>query len=310
MGTWGIGLYQNDVASDLKADFADWVRLPWPRDRLVRELASHIGVDLDATSLDADQTAFWLVIADQFHAYGIEDEEVFARAHALIADGTDLRLMEELEMSPADLRNRAQALDALASKWLQPPKRKKTIRPLTPEPLLLQAGDLIAYPTMHWNARYKPITADDIKNYRFEPDATNVFVVLATQHVFHGYFARYFIAPLLMFHSDGVPTVEDCMICYFICECHIPEKTFNAVGGWADITKRDLSFIEGSKIGSIALNGAKVTEHFPALERERGEHNYTKLGYLHMQHSIWNNRVRVSAWGAYGDELESFVVGS
>ena len=116
---------------------------------------------------------------------------------------------------------------------------------------------------MNGSARTEPLYSRDKETYRFEPDATNVFVVLATQNVFHDMFARYFIAPLLCFYSQGEPELEVVKICFFITETHVGLRTFHPVGGWGDIRKKDLKFIEGRKIGNVRVDQDRVCRAFP-----------------------------------------------
>lgn len=311
MGAWGTGLYQNDFAADLKADFKMWVGMPWDRDRLLAELQAHFQIEADAPIEDADQSAFWLAVTDLFHQYGLDYADTHQKALAVIDDGTDLRLLEELEMSPADLRRRAKMLQELKAKWASPAEKPRKIKPLKKEPLLLAEGDLIAYPTMNGSARHEPLGTEAAARYAFEPDATNVFVVLATQHVFHDMFARYFIAPLLCFQDPGQePNLEIVKICFFICESHPAFRSFNPVGGWAEIRKKDLSFIEGRKIGNVRLNQTMLAEHFEALEAGRGQLTYARLGCLNMDFNIWSDVIRASAWCRLGeiDDLGSFLL--
>lgn len=311
MGTWGPGLYQNDTAADIRSDFKLWVGMPWTPARLVEELAKEYQIPLDGTCDADDHTAFWLVLADQFHAYGLDHGDVFRTARRVIEDGTDIRILRELEMSEADLRRRAKSLDALTAKWRDPPAKIRKIKPLKQEPLVLAEGDVVAYPAMNFCARQDPVLAHNPDTYRFEPDAMNVFVVLATEHVFHGMFARYFIAPLLLFGGDDPPALKDTMICFFICETHIAFRAFNPVGGWAEIRKKDLAFIDAQKIGSVDLNHERIAEHFPDLEERRGQMSYAGLGFLQIEWSPWSDMVRGSAWNRFGeiDDFASFLAG-
>ena len=70
IGSRGRGVSQNDTASDLKADIGDGLRLPWPPERQVADLAAQSGIDPAMACEDADQAAVWLVLADRFHAHG------------------------------------------------------------------------------------------------------------------------------------------------------------------------------------------------------------------------------------------------
>ena len=140
MGAWGTGLYQNDNASDLKDDFKLWVGMPWSQDRLLAELMKHYGIKPEAACAEADESGFWLAVMDLFHQYGIDHALPREKALALIDSGTDLRLMEELEMEPGDLRRRAKLLDTLKEKWAAPPKTLKKIKPFKKRTAVVGGG--------------------------------------------------------------------------------------------------------------------------------------------------------------------------
>ncbi|MFN8040921.1 MAG: hypothetical protein U0Q07_17025 [Acidimicrobiales bacterium] len=143
MGAWGAGLYANDAALDLKAAVSAVCRLPRSGDQLVDLLLEMHPEAADPD--DEDRTTFWLVVADLLQKKGIESR---ARAEALviIADGSDLAMLEALEMSPSDLRKRAKVLAGLGERLAEPPvpKPRKTLA--APQPLLLAPGEVYAYP--------------------------------------------------------------------------------------------------------------------------------------------------------------------
>ncbi|MEO1492686.1 MAG: hypothetical protein AAFV19_11090 [Pseudomonadota bacterium] len=307
MGAWGTGLFSNDTAADLRDDFKLYAGLPWPPEKLTEVLAEQYGVPPEGPYDDADQTGFWLALADLYHAYRIDVPEVFEKARAVIADGSDLALLRELDMSNADLKRRAQLLDGLPAKWSTPPEKPKKIKPLKPEAEILAAGDLVAYPTMSGDARRKPYLSQEIETYRFEQDATNVFIVLAVERVFHDMFVKYFIAPLVMFGRDEAPALSECIQCYFMCEIHVSMRTFEPVGDWASISKRDLNFMGGRKIANVPLNVERVETFFPALPRYRGQWRHGSLDLLRTSHTVWDDVVRCGMWGELEDNLSSFI---
>ncbi len=206
MGSWGIGLYGNDTASDLKAGFAELVRLPVGGDELLEKLLEAYPAGRDPE--DEDYTGSWLALADLFHAYGLDHPEVFARAFEIVESGADLAALRALEMSEADLRKRARVLDRLAEKWRAPnpkPRARRVIE--APEPLLLESGACLAYPTQKGNAANAVLPAARLAK-TFRPDGWGAFVVLATARR-HGYFACYLVARLHL-RSAGKPTLDEC----------------------------------------------------------------------------------------------------
>ncbi len=206
MGNWGPGLYSNDLSLDLKAVFAELVRLPFAADELLQKLLQAFPAGCDTA--DEDYTHFWLTTADLFHGYGLSHDEVFDTAERIISSGTDLKLNRELDMSEADLRKRARALDKLAPKWRTPHPKPKARRSLSsPEPLLFEPGDCVIYPTQKGNAVGAHLSAAEIKK-SFAPDGWGAFVVFATARR-HGFFACYLVARLFLNTADR-PTLDDC----------------------------------------------------------------------------------------------------
>ena len=307
MGTWGTGLYQNDNAADLKAEFKLYAGLELSPDALLRTLAERAGVLLEEPCEDADASAFWLAMADQYHAHGLEHPMVFERAIGLIDDGTDITLQTELGLSPADQTRRARVLAELREKWAHPPRKIRKIKRLKPEPFLMQIGEVLTYPTMATDARYKPLGTIDIANYAFKPDAVNAFVVLGTHRVFHGTFARYFIAPLVMFYEHSLPTLETCQESFFLCECNFPLRSFRSVSAWCEISKRDLALIEAKSIGCLDLSADRVGALFPDVLTPPESPYQGRLGILANTRCVFDETARGVYWGSHEDTLGSLV---
>ncbi len=249
MGAWGTGLYQNDFAADLKADFADWVAVSPTLDAAIETLRSRAGAD--AEPVDADSSAFWLVLADLLHAHGLEHPDVFGRVHRMIDDGLDLRFLEELEMSPGDLRARAKVLEKLKEKWSVPPKRVKKIPVLKQEPFIMTAGGIYTYPAMDGNARYEPLGSIAKARYRFEPDAENAFLCLNTARVHFDTEARYFVIPLALMYEHGPVTLEDCREASFVIACNLYMRSFEPLGGWTSMSRKDFRLIGATLLGEV-----------------------------------------------------------
>lgn len=78
MGTWGPGLYSNDMAADLRPMVSGALKLPLPIDDIVDLIARQepeIALDPD----DEDHTAFWLVVADLVWKSGDRSERALPR---------------------------------------------------------------------------------------------------------------------------------------------------------------------------------------------------------------------------------------
>ena len=145
MGTWGPGLYSNDIAKDLKSTITAVARLPFNTDELVDIIASSFP-EAANDSDDDDYTTFWLVLADQFHRKGISHPDLFHRAMDIVDSGKDLNAPSITEMGAADQRKREKALNKLRNQLTQPapPKTRKTLS--KPQPLILKIGDVVTFP--------------------------------------------------------------------------------------------------------------------------------------------------------------------
>jgi hypothetical protein len=146
MGTWGVGLYADDMAKDLQASARAVLRLPLEEDRLVEILCD--GEAAAARDPDnEDHTIFWLVLADQFEKKGVACAQVRERALAIIDGGADLAMLERRGMAPGGLRKRGALLQELRGRLLAAPavsRPRATLR--EPQPFVFDIGGAYAYP--------------------------------------------------------------------------------------------------------------------------------------------------------------------
>lgn len=203
MGTWGVGLYQCDDASDLRDDFREVVRAPWDGDRLLA-WAREAYPDVDG------QADVPLALADLFWAYGIEQNEVRETALALVDSGADLEAKRALGMSDRDLKKRSVMLDELAAKWRSPNPKPRDRRMLKePQPFLLTPGDCVTYPVSIGRVRNPYVSpAREERFYEtcpWEQDGWAAAIVLACTHRFQT-FARYLVA-VLRYDGDVAPSI-------------------------------------------------------------------------------------------------------
>ena len=143
MGAWGPGLYSDDFALDLRATLTAVCRLPIDGDEIVQLLS-----DLEPAALtpdDEDYATFWLVVGDQLHRRGIASQAP-ARAIAIIDDRSNLEMLEQLGMSAAELKKRQRNLEKLRRTLSNPlpEKQRKTLS--RPQPLLMERGQIYAFP--------------------------------------------------------------------------------------------------------------------------------------------------------------------
>lgn len=206
MGTWGPGLYANDLGKDLKSTIASVVRLPLEPAELMQLLAEAFPGPSSQAG-DEEYSTFWLVVADQLQKKGIQATEAFQRAIEIIDSGSDLACPERLEMSAADRRKREKVLLDLRLRLVQPPPAKKRKTLTKPEPLLMRAGEIIAYPVYRDGRAANPYFAE-----RKNPsEGWGAAIILRSEHVF-GYLACYWaLVCATRFALDDKPTKDQLM---------------------------------------------------------------------------------------------------
>lgn len=119
MGAWGVGLYSDDLAADLRGDlreyFGDGLSAVEAVDRLMAEYASSVD--------DPDEgPVFWLAIADTGWKLGRLDDRARHRALEIIDNGQDLSRWPDAP----DRRKRETVLAKLrAQLFARPPAAKR-----------------------------------------------------------------------------------------------------------------------------------------------------------------------------------------
>ena len=146
MGVWGTGLYSGDFAMDLRSTVGAFVRLPFDTDRLVDILCETEPAAANDPR-NEEHTTFWLVLADQFAKRGISSGRVSEKAIGIIGAAEDSAMLEKLGMNPADIRKRRRLLEDVRARILAAPIHKPRTVLKKPQPLLMDRGDVVAYPT-------------------------------------------------------------------------------------------------------------------------------------------------------------------
>jgi hypothetical protein len=190
MGTWGVGLYSNDDAQDLRSAIRAVCQLPYDGNELVELLAGLNPEVLDQKN--EGHSTFWLVIADQFQRRGIRSV-ARERALEIIAAGTDLAMLAALGMTEPDLRQRKRLLAALADELREPPteKPRKTLKKA--QPVLFGPGDVLVYPIDDRGNCRTPHTTDPVLA-NFTPVGWDGCVIVASGLALE-YLAWYQITP-------------------------------------------------------------------------------------------------------------------
>jgi hypothetical protein len=180
MGTWGVGLYSDDSAADLKNTLALLTQLPVDGDRLLDIVIDAYG---DSVELTADGgPAFWLVVADQFERKGIRSARAFQQARKAIDTGADLRDLEARGMPAKDLKKRAAVLAELDRRLQSPRPERARPKATKPPDFVVDIGEVYAFPTMGrqaFNAWYS-----SWEQAKFEPDGWGAMLVLGRGRVF------------------------------------------------------------------------------------------------------------------------------
>jgi hypothetical protein len=132
---------------DLRATIGAVVRLPFDADRLIEilcETEPSAANDPD----NEEHTQFWLVLADQFAKRGIASQRARDKALRIIEDGQDAAALAKVGKKSGDLRKRVRMLSDLRARLVAAPvidKARTVLR--KPQPLLMEIGDVLVYPT-------------------------------------------------------------------------------------------------------------------------------------------------------------------
>jgi hypothetical protein len=251
MGVWGSGLYSGDFAGDLRAAIRAVSRLPFEADRLV-EILSSIEPGAANNSDDDDHTTFWLVAADQFAKRGIACERVRDKALQIIDSGSDLDLLTRLGMSPNLLTQRAKVLADLRVRVELTPDGKARPTLKKPQPLLMQVGDVLAYPTSQGKCinSYYP-SKERISNWK--QDGWGIAIVVDVGRAFD-YLAWYrHITPL-----GALGTKPDAEII-----ASLAPWILRRPGTCSSVHFKRM---ELENIGRVAVDSAKVYTFFPEMK--------------------------------------------
>ncbi|MFC5740792.1 hypothetical protein [Dyella tabacisoli] len=130
---------------DLRTTVGAVARLPYDADRLVDILCeTEPGAANDSTH--EDHLTFWLIVADQFAKRGIVCDRVRENALQIIDNGADIARLQELGMNEPGLRKRRNQLQNVRTRIAAANAAKPRAVLKKPQPLLMDVGDVIAYP--------------------------------------------------------------------------------------------------------------------------------------------------------------------
>ena len=106
MGTWGIGIKDNDTASDVYADLISLLETTSIEQAMEKMTVFY----RSKITSHEEQNNFWLAVASAQMDTNTLQTDIFDRVQKLILSGQDLVLWQELKASETDLNLRKEAL--------------------------------------------------------------------------------------------------------------------------------------------------------------------------------------------------------
>jgi hypothetical protein len=251
MGAWGIGLYSGDFAQDLRAGVRAVSRLPFAPEKLL-DLLHEAEPAAAGASNDPDHTVFWLVVADQFSARGVDCPPARERALAIIDGGADLAAMKSLGMDEKSLAKRRAMLAELRARLAAPVAGKARKVMKAPQKLLLQPGEALAYPVDAKGKLINPYIAgtkwESVHNW--QPAAWGACVVAECGHVFE--FLAWYRVLVVAAPFTSMPT---------LAELRTPRRWLLRQPG--TLTAPHIKKMQMTPLGPVAIDPARLERLFP-----------------------------------------------
>lgn len=139
MGAWGAGLYQNDVACDVKEEYLNRLRIGQSN---IEALQDTIDYNMDFIEDEDDGPIFWFALADTQWNYGRLHPQIKEEALKHIKSGKDLELWKENEKL---YQKRKKVLEKLEEKLNSPQPIEKKVSKLTLTKAKWKTGDILLY---------------------------------------------------------------------------------------------------------------------------------------------------------------------
>lgn len=136
VGSWGVGIFSNDDASDVREGFRDLIAERLDATQATERLVEEFGI-----GQGRDDNDFWLGLAATQHKVGHVVPDVLDRALSIIDSRSELERWE-----PAQRTRRKAALDKLRDQLLQPPPPRKRLRPRPKVATNLEPGQHVLVP--------------------------------------------------------------------------------------------------------------------------------------------------------------------
>jgi hypothetical protein len=238
---------------DLRAAIGAVARLPLPPRRLV-DILREAEPDAADHPDHEDHTTFWLIVADQFARRGIDAPDARQRALAIIDAGDDLTMKARLGMTAAGLRRRETVLAELRARLAAPPAPKDRPVLKRPQPLLVDIGDVLAFPT----AAGRPINPyyPNRDSQTFAQDAWGTLVIVDRGLTFE-YLAWY--RPLVFTETrPDVPPLES-----------LGAPVLWRLGSPGPLSASHLKKMEMRRLGRVPIDRDRLTTAFGELKPGR-----------------------------------------
>jgi hypothetical protein len=252
MGVWGTGLYSGDFAADLRTTIGAVTRLPLDANRLV-DILCETEPSVSSDPEDPDHTIFWLVLADQFSKRNLGCNRVRDAALTIIDTSQDIAMHEKLGMTASDLGKRRKTLAELRARLVgphTPSKPRKTLK--EPQPLLMEIGDLLVYPTWRGEGINPYFSEKELKDTGWKPDGWGALLIIETGRAFD-FLAWY--RPLTVIDSMAQKPNIDTF------QSHV-EWVLRSPGTCSAAHFKRMQF---EKIHRVTLDSARLRKCFPDL---------------------------------------------
>lgn len=139
MGTWGAGLFSDDLAADVRAEYRTHLEKgldgATATERVMEAFAS--------SQTDSDEAStFWLALAATQWRYGRLQDDIKDRALQFIEDGSDVERFSE---NPKLVRDRKRVLEKVKAQLTGPQRKEARVKARAPVVCPWEAGDIITY---------------------------------------------------------------------------------------------------------------------------------------------------------------------
>lgn len=137
MGTWGTGLYQDDITCEVQEDYIDRLKIGMSNDQATYDLEKYYGEFTD----DEDVGLFYIALADTQWMCGRLSEKIKKKAIDYIKSGDDA---ERWDSHPQQVE-REKVLHQLEEKLNSPQPPEKIIKRMSLKKAPWKSGDILNY---------------------------------------------------------------------------------------------------------------------------------------------------------------------